>query len=248
MKGKTQLNGKWIKNKLWQENALFLKITVWESFICHIEDYNICCVKILVLRVNSQPSFSSEMSQSEVQIYSGTPFFIYIYKADLLPPLTQAATLVPTQPPPCIYLYLPQQSLGREKKYTVKGTRLKRKGNQILIPLHIRAGILERMGLSHRILIKCRERCRDAIWWSNFSQAGEEECVLSARSTDPASTASLSSRHHRLRSLGTSWQAALVTEKSSRAEVASVSKVFQFVCHADNEAASSWVWYQPTIW
>lgn len=51
-----------------------------------------------------------------------------------------------------------------------KWTRLKR-GNQILIPLHMRAVILERIDHRHRILIKCRERCRDAIWWSNFSQA-----------------------------------------------------------------------------
>jgi len=56
------------------------------------------------------------------------------------------------------------------EKRIFKWTQHKR-GNQILIPLHMRALILERIDHRHRILIKCRERCRDAIWWSNFSQA-----------------------------------------------------------------------------
>ncbi len=55
------------------------------------------------------------------------------------------------------------------EKYIAVNT-LKR-GNQILIPLHMRAVILERIDHRRRILIKCQERCRDAIWWSNFSQA-----------------------------------------------------------------------------
>lgn len=35
----------------------------------------------------------------------------------------------------------------------------------------MRAMILERIDHRHRILINYQERCRDAIWWSNFSQA-----------------------------------------------------------------------------
>lgn len=54
------------------------------------------------------------------------------------------------------------------KKYIFKWRQLKR-GNQILIPLHMIAVILER--IDHRNRIKCQERYRDAIWWSNFSQA-----------------------------------------------------------------------------
>lgn len=69
------------------------------------------------------------------------------------------------------------------EKKIFKWTQLKR-GNQILIPLHMRAVILERIDHRHRILIKCRERCRDAIWWSNFSQAVKRN-VFSLRGAQP---------------------------------------------------------------
>lgn len=85
--------------------------------------------------------------------------------------------------------------------------------NEILIALHMRGMNLERIHHRPRILIKCRERCRDAIWWSNLSQAVKRN-VLSlraARTPQSLITAPWTPLPGCWR-----WQAAGVTEKLSR--------------------------------
>lgn len=107
----------------------------------------------------------------------------------------------------------------------------------------MRAVILERIDHRHRILIKCQERCRDAIWWSNFSQAGKRN-VFSLQEAQTLWALWIS--HHS--SIGS---APLVNVgkllwwlKNSRVQITSVSKVFQFVCHANNVVA---LWPQDRL-
>lgn len=123
-----------------------------------------------------------------------------------------------------------------EEEKKIKGTRLKR-GNQILIPLHMRAMILERIDHRHQILIKCRERCRDAIWWSNFSQAVKRNVF----SLQEAQT---------LWALGASHRSTMGCAPLAEAgKLLWWLKVFQFFffCHA-NDAVACTPWDFLPLW
>ncbi|KAI9531822.1 hypothetical protein NQZ68_037788 [Dissostichus eleginoides] len=58
----------------------------------------------------------------------------------------------------------------------------------------MRVVVLERIDQRHRIQIKCRERCRDAIWWSNVSQAVKRNVFSVRDSVSPVSPSSHSTR------------------------------------------------------
>lgn len=139
------------------------------------------------------------------------------------------------------------------EKNVLKRTQLKG-GNQILIPLHMRAVILERIDHRHRILIKCRERCRDAIWWSKFSQAVKRNVF----SLQEAQTLwALWASHHSTIGCAPMVKAGKLLwwlKNLSRVQVASVSKVFPacLPCKrcggsVGHETASPWEWDQQAI-
>lgn len=97
--------------------------------------------------------------------------------------------------------------------------------------------ILERIDHRHRILIKCRERCRDAIWWSNFSQAVKRNVFSLQEAQTPRA---LWASHHSTIGCAPMVKAGKLLwwqKNLSRVQVASVSKVFQFVFHANDVVA-----------
>lgn len=186
--------------------------------------YTVRCVDVHISQVMSHPN---PLCCKGIILTSGTPVLTHCILS-----LMQCLSVPYLHK---LYISVSASEVFMEKKI-FKWTQLKR-GNQILIPLHMRAAILERIDHRHRILIKCRERYRDAIWWSNFSQAVKRN-VFSLQ--EAQALWALGASHHSTIGCTPMVKAGKLLwwlKNLSRVQVASVSKVFQFVCNANDVVA-----------
>ena len=143
------------------------------------------------------------------------------------------------------------RGLHREK--ILLSERNLKRGNQILIPLHMRVLLLERIDHRHRILIECRERCRDAIWWSNFSQAVKRNVFSLQEAQTPgalwASHRSTIGRAPTIKAGKLLWWLKTSPEFRSH-QFQNFSSLFAMQMmwrHLGPETASTWGWHQQGI-